>query len=81
MRRRLFFIGGLALFVGMLAGACFGAAGDERFLGGSFDGYDLCTKTNTTIRSGLPSGTLFTIGCLPRYYIYPGFNTLAVIRR
>lgn len=62
MRRYIRFLGGLALLAGIIAGACFAADDDGRFKGGSYDGYDCFTTTNTTIESGIiPSGTIFGV--------------------
>lgn len=62
MKRRLFFLGGLALLIAIVAGVCFGGAEDNRFKGGSYDGYDSCTTTNITIESGiLPAGMIVKI--------------------
>jgi len=62
MKRCVIILGVGVLIAGLFVGACFGAGEDARFKGGSYDGYDRCTKTNTTIQSGIiPDGTIFTI--------------------
>lgn len=61
MKHGMIFFGGLIAVIGLMAGACWGADGDERFSGGSYDGYDVSTDTDTTIQSGLPAGTIFMI--------------------
>ena len=40
---------------------------NRKFKGGSYDGYDRFAKANTSINSGLPSGTIFMMSVLPRY--------------
>ena len=59
MQRSHIVLGVLALFIGIIAGVCSGIEGDERFLGGSYDGYDVGAATNTTLQSALPRGTVF----------------------
>ena len=62
MKRRLCFLGGLALLTAIVAGVCFGGTEDDRFKGGTYDGYNVCTTTNTTILSGVvPSGAIFKL--------------------
>ena len=40
---------------------------NRKFKGGSYDGYDLFVKADTSINSGFPSGTIFMMSVLPRY--------------
>jgi hypothetical protein len=56
MKRRVFLsMNGAMAWAALLAGTCLGAAGDERFSGGSFDGYDQCfyvqCDSNTVARN------------------------------
>lgn len=62
MKRCVIILGAGILIIGFFVGACFGAGEDARFKGGSYDGYDRCSKTNTTIQSGIiPAGTIFML--------------------
>lgn len=62
MKQSMFFLLGIVLMIGMLAVACFGDAYEnDRFKGGSYDGYNLSSKTNIMIQAGLPSGAMLLI--------------------
>lgn len=61
MHRYQVILAGMLLLIGMLVGICLGAEDDERFLGGCYDGYDLCTLPIITIQSAIPSGTIVTL--------------------
>jgi hypothetical protein len=61
MQKYVWAIIGLILAAGFLTPVSFGEVGDERFYGGSYDGYTSCIKTNTSIQMAIPSGIVIYI--------------------
>lgn len=62
MRVCVLFLGGVMLVVGLITGRVFAAEGDERFSGGSYDGYDTASVTNITLIASAPiTGTFILI--------------------
>lgn len=53
-------LGAAALLLScLLGGNCLGDAPPELYYGGSYDGYDSCDIENTSVKDGLPAGTVF----------------------